>query len=470
MAHLLIIDDEASICWAFRQFGRTEGHSVATAASAEEGLKELEKESPDMIFLDVRLPGIDGLTAMGRLEKIRPGVPIVIMTAFGQLETAIRAVRQGALDYLAKPFDLEEVRTLIEQALAEKSPTDSLTPVTYDTAEGEPLLGSSPEMQKVFKKIALATTSDACVHLFGESGTGKELVARAIHHHSHRKSAPFVAINLASLNPALAESALFGHEKGAFTSAEQKHQGLLKKAEGGTVFLDEIAEMPEEIQIKLLRALEHGEFFPVGANRPMTSDFRILSATHRDLLERVQMGDFRHDLFFRLNTLTIELPPLRRRLEDLPMLVSHFLSSMAQKNRLPLSALSEQAMEELRRRNWHGNVRELRNAIEYAMIHARKGTILPYHLPPPIPSVRSSPPPPEYSLSESIRRWTEEHIGEAASDTPLQPRFLEMVERPFLEQVMAVCGGNCAEAARKLGIHRTTLRNKLAQYGILDDE
>jgi len=441
------------------------GCSVAVAASAEEGLGAARHEQPNVIVLDVRLPGMDGLTAIERFREELGPVPIIVITAYGELATAVQAVRKGAFDYLTKPFDLQVAERAIQRALnAPKPSPDSPPPAAQP--ERETLIGTSPVMQEAFKRIALVAHSDACVHLRGESGTGKELVARAIHRFSRRADGPFVAVNAASLTPTLAESELFGHARGSFTGADSSHKGLLERAHGGTLFFDEVADIPLALQVKLLRVLEHGEILPVGADRPATADFRVISATHQNLSQRVAEGAFRHDLYFRLITFEIELPPLRERGDDVLVLAEQFLERLCVRDGTARPALSPQVRAELLARPWHGNVRELRNAIEHATILARCGEILPEHLPPPAPSTIDSGPLGGQTVASLIREWTESALqsGEASGD--LYNRLLRLVEPPLLEAVMAHCRGQCAAAARELGLHRTTLRKKLDELGI----
>ncbi len=467
MAHFLIVDDEESICWGFAKLAAEMGHTADTAASAEEGLKLAGAARPDVIVLDVRLPGMDGLEAIAHFRDRLGSVPIIVITAYGELPTAVKAVRTGAFDYLTKPFDLAVAQRAIERALASPAPSPGDVP---PPSPGEDhLVGTSSAMQEVFKRIALVAASDACVHLRGESGTGKELAARAIHRYSRRAAGPFVAINVASLSPTLAESELFGHTRGAFTGADQARKGLLEQADGGTIFLDEVADIPMSIQVKLLRALEHREMLPVGATRSVRSDFRIISATHQNLPERVAERAFRHDLYFRLITFEIEIPPLRERREDIPALADHFLALLAAKSDRPVPSISAQAMEELGRLPWYGNVRELRNAIEHAMVLARSGTITVDQLPPPLPASLSSDAVQEDALARLIRQWTEARLDAPDEADDLYERLLRTVEPPLLRAVMQAHHGQCAPAARCLGLHRTTLRKKLDQFGIAEE-
>jgi len=325
------------------------------------------------------------------------------------------------------------------------------------------IIGRSAAIQTVFKQIALCAPTDACIHLHGESGTGKELVARAIHRYSRRAAGPLVPVNIASLSPSLAESELFGHVRGAFTGAEQPRRGLLEQAHGGTVFLDEVADIPLSLQVKLLRVLEHGEIWPVGADRPRQADFRLISATHQDLREKIADGSFRHDLYFRLISFQIDLPPLRARREDIAELADDFLRQLAARNGTWHPSLSAEALAELERRPWHGNVRELQNVLEHALIVARGGAIDRNHLPPPVPGTAPGARGGTAAVQSLLGAW-----GAAAAaredEQDLYTRFLALVEPPLLTAVMEAHGGQVTSAARCLGLHRTTLRKKLDQY------
>jgi two-component system nitrogen regulation response regulator GlnG len=466
MAKLMVVDDEESICWALSRLGQGLGHEVTVASSAEQALELAAQDPPDAVVLDVRLPGISGLEAIGRLRQLSGDVPIIVITAYGDLKTAVDAVRQGAFEYLIKPFDLEAMERAIGRALASRQPRAAL-------AQGQSvggLVGRSPAMQQVFKQLALAAAADANVLLCGESGTGKELAARAIHKYSDRADGPFVAVNVAAISPALAESELFGHVRGAFTGAERERSGLLVQADGGTLFLDEVADIPLAAQIKLLRALEHGEVLPVGAGHPVMSDFRVVSATHQDLLAKVQRGEFRHDLYFRLSAFRVDLPPLRERRGDIRELAEHFLHLHGAGRQTKLPVFSESALAELERRPWYGNVRELRNAVEHALIVARAAIVEPEHLPAPadaswMPGL-ARPEGVDAQIAGLLLRWTESQLATGPQAGDLYEHLLRLVEPPFLRAALDAHHGQCAAAARALGLHRTTLRKKLEQYGI----
>lgn len=473
MAKLLVIDDEPSICWGLTQLGKRMRHDVVSASSAEEGIQLASRSVPSAVLLDVRLPGMDGLTALPRLKELVPDAPIIVMTAHGDLSTAVEAVRLGAVDYVAKPFDLAQIERVIERALAQPELAAAAPP---RDASVDGLVGRSPVMQEVFKRIALVAPAEACVTLAGESGTGKELVARAIHRYSRRSTGPLVAVNIAALNPTVAESELFGHVRGAFTGADQPRTGLLVQADGGTLFLDEVADIPLTVQVKLLRALEYGEVFPVGSSQPVRTSFRAISATHQDLAAKVRAGEFRHDLYYRLTTFHIELPPLRTRGDDLPLLVDFFLQQFGE-SPSGQPRISRAALAELQRREWHGNVRELRNAIEHALILSQGGLILPEHLPPPLPMLSETAAAPSVSNNETashltdqiatlLQRWLQQRLGSGDATVNLNDEFLALVEPPFLQAILNKHRGQCAAAARALGLHRTTLKKKLDQYGI----
>lgn len=462
MSNLVIVDDEQSICWGLARLAKSLNHHADCFSSAEDALRQAPALSPAVLFLDVRLPGMDGLTAIGHFRQVWPHVPIIVMTAYGDLHTAVQAVRCGAMEYVIKPFDLDRIERVLERAMNVTTNLAATPSKTVDAVGG--LVGHSPVMQEVYKQIALAANSQANILITGESGTGKELAARAIHDHSLRANGPFVAVNVASLTDTLAESELFGHAKGAFTGADAERTGLLQQADGGTLFLDEVADIPLTTQVKLLRALEYGQFYAVGSHEMVQSDFRVVSATHQDLIEAVQANRFRHDLYFRLAAFRIHLPPLRQREDDIVLLAQHYLNLCSP----PANSIhfSESAVAELKTRAWSGNVRELRHAVEHAVIVARSGTIEPEHF----PSVEwhSSPgsnqQDTETALIQIVRNWAIHQL--AVEPEKLYEQLLQVIEPPLLEAAFQYHGSQYSAAARQLGIHRTTLRKKMDQYGI----
>jgi DNA-binding NtrC family response regulator len=464
MSRILIVDDESSIAWALREFLTDEGHDVEIAATAEDALRVAEGGGFDAALLDVRLPGMDGLTALGSLRQRLGASPVVVMTAFGSLETAVRAVNGGAFDYLIKPFDLDQAADVVRRALGANGhrDRDAAGETTPSSTPGS-MIGRSPAMQEVFKRIALVAPTDAPVLITGESGTGKELVARAIHRHGARRDGPYLPVCLPALSPGLIEAELFGHARGAFTGAVGDRKGLLELADGGTVFLDEVGDIPPTLQVKLLRAIEHREVTPVGEARPRATNFRVVAATNRPLAVLMASGEFREDFFFRLNVFPLHLPALRDRPDDIPVLAEHFL-----RGAIPAASgtpyFSDEALAELCRRPWPGNVRELRNAVEHAAIVARGGPILPAHLPArPTPAANLPDNPPD-DLAGPVASWAGREA--ALTGIPLYDRFLDTVEPPLLRAVLAASGQNRAAAAQALGIHRATLRQKLRRHGI----
>jgi DNA-binding NtrC family response regulator len=485
MSSILIVDDEESICWGLSRLLTGEGHEVRVASSAEDAFDAIPANKPDLVVLDVRLPGMDGLTAMSHLRDLAGPVPIVVITAFGTLNTAVAALSEGAFDYLPKPFNLDQAAAVIHRALAAPTKSQIAPEGSFVPADDE-LFGTSPAMQEVFKRIALVAPTDAAVLISGESGTGKELVARAIHRHSLRSAAPLVPVNLASLSPTLVESELFGHVRGAFTGATSARQGLLELANGATVFFDEAGDIPLSVQVKLLRVLEQQEVTPVGDTQPRRTSFRVVAATNRDLRKECAEGRFRQDLFFRLAVFEIQLPPLRDRREEIPKLAQRFLRRLAGSKQSPPHLLDD-TIAELARRDWPGNVRELRNAIEHGALMARSGAIAPEHLPPPTfldgardsdevdefariqPAERAAPDrvsassaDPATTLSEAAGAWAHTQLASANPPADLYQQFLSTAEPALFDAVLAATSGNRAQAAALLGIHRATLRKKMS--------
>jgi two-component system nitrogen regulation response regulator GlnG len=460
MSHVLVVDDEDSICWALERLLTNGGHSVTVAASAEEAIQSVGTRRPDLVVLDVRLPGLDGLSAMRHLAERAGPIPVVVITAYGNLEVAVTAIQNGAFDYLAKPFDLEQAATVIDRALAHGARSHVELPA-LPMGMGEELLGKSPAMQEVFKRIALVAPTDAAVFISGESGTGKELVARAIHRHSARADRPFVPVHLASLSPTLVESELFGHVSGAFTGAEGPRLGVLELADQATVFFDEAGDIPPSVQVKLLRVLEQHEVTPVGSADSRTTSFRVIAATNRDARQGEESFALRSDLYFRLAAFEIRLPPLRERVEDIPFLAEHFLARIARSGGT-VTRFTRAAMTELCRRAWPGNVRQLRHAIEHGALLARGGEIAPEHLPSPMDA--SPEKTVEGNLESAVRDWAERQMATGASQSDLYQAFLAQAEPPLMDVVLRSTLRNQSAAADILGIHRATLRKKLSEH------
>jgi len=436
-ATILVVDDEASQRELLGGFAARLGYRVREAASGEEALESIQREPPDLVLLDVRLPGISGIETLERIRESVPDLPVLLITAFADLRQAVAAMKGGAEDYLAKPVDLDELRAAMADALGTSAAgrTDlepSTPPVPAD------LVCESPSMRHLVSTIAVVAPSKAPVLITGESGTGKEVLARLIHAWSPQQGGPLIAANCASLPDALIESELFGHTKGAFTGASETRQGFFRAAHGGTLFLDEIAEMPLHLQPKLLRALETGQIMPVGSDRPVEVDTRLIAATNRDLEKEVAEGRFRDDLYYRINVVELAIPPLRERSEDIAPLTRHFASEFSGG---PVR-LSPQAMQCLLAYSWSGNVRELRNAVQRACLLSRGDVILPEHLPPKIAALASQ---------------------SGVQDAPRGR--LSQVERATILATLQECGGNRTQAAKKLGISRRALIYKIRDIG-----
>ncbi|MEO1523904.1 MAG: sigma-54 dependent transcriptional regulator [Planctomycetota bacterium] len=463
--HVLVVDDEPSICWALEKMLKSEGHSVAVASSAEEGLRSAAEKRPALVILDVRLPKQDGISALPEFLKVTDHAPVVIITAFGDLETAVAAVKNGATDYLTKPFKLEDALRTCRQWLAKSKHHTAPVPPEPMQLDGSALVGTSPTMQHVFRQIALVADSDLSVLITGETGTGKELVASAIHRHSHRSDQTYLAVAPVSFNEDLIESELFGHVKGAFTGADDSRAGLFERAEGGTILLDEIGDLPLATQVKLLRVLEQGQYSRVGEVQPRQADVRIIAATNCNLHRSVAENQFREDLFHRLAGVQIHLPPLRERSEDLFPLCKHFLSAM--KYPSAEEAIDESLINELGSRPWHGNIRELRNAVEHAAVVARGRPLSIADFPKPHPGKQMGIVVNEPTLEGVIEQWTRNTIAEAENpEGSLHSEFMASAEAAFLKVVLQHTKGNRGRAAELLGIHRGTLRERLRGYGL----
>jgi two-component system nitrogen regulation response regulator GlnG len=458
MPKILVVDDEQAICWGIERLGNSLGHQVFVASSAEQGLRLAAECQPDLLILDVRLPGVDGLTAMSEFRRVLGAAPIVVITAFGDLSTAVKAVQNGAFEYVLKPFDLQEIRSTIRRALL----SAQSSPVAEQLELGDGLLGKTPQMQEVFKRIALAAAADAAVLLEGECGVGKATAARAIHRHSARADKPFVNVNLSAHDAVQAEQELFGLTAGSSSNSIRSQQGLLRAAQGGTLFIEDVGELPAVVQIKLMQVLETRELPEIESEKPHKLDVRVISAATGRLIDRVRQSEFRLDLFHKLSEFEIFLPALRDRLADIPLLARHFASQ----RRGTIVSFAEETITELMNRPWHGNVRELGNAIEHALVIARAGLILKEHLPPPLPEFVSDSDSADLatSLTDLAKRRATDLLADPQAEGFVYEKFLEEIEPALLESAMNQFAHECAPAARALGLHRTTLKRKLDQY------
>jgi nitrogen regulation protein NR(I) len=471
MPTLLIVDDEKNVLYALERGLRAEGLRIVTAQTGKAGINLVEREKPDAVLLDVRLPDLSGLDVLKELRRIDPKLPVIVMTTHGTAETAIEAMQRGAFDYLLKPWDLDELIDLVHKAL-EAGRLSHVRALIDPSAESEDcadhVIGRSPAMQSVFKEIGRIAAQNVSVLILGESGTGKELVARAIYDHSRRSEQPFLAINCAAIPETLLESELFGHEKGAFTGADRVRIGKFEQAHRGTLFLDEIGDAAAATQSKILRVLQDGKFERVGGNETIQVDVRIIAATSRNLDQAMQQKQFRPDLYFRLNTFTLMLPPLRERTDDIPLLAEYFLERHRRELMADVRGISPEALEVLKTHSWPGNVRELESAVKYALVHSMTDVVTPLALPA---SVRGQPDEDAETSSaaedhelDDVRHLVRELLTEKAVN--LSEAVHAAVDRILLEQVLASVGGHQARAAEILGLSRNTLRTRLQQLGL----
>lgn len=458
---ILVIDDEESICFAFKRYFETRHTPVVVANTVREGRRLYFERRPDVVFLDVRLGDGSGLDLLEELRREDPAACVVMITAYGSLDTVTRAIRNKAFDYLVKPLDLDRAAEVFAQALAGRAARQEAHASPGDEADppgGTAIIGRSAAIQEVFKRIGLVSQSGASVLIHGPTGTGKELVARAIHEHSPREAEPFVTVNCAALPENLVESELFGYARGAFTGADADKPGRFEMAHHGTLFLDEIGELPTAAQVKLLRFLDSQTIERLGSVSPICVDVRILAATNRDLPHEVAAGRFRSDLYYRLAVIQIEVPPLCRRREDIAMLAEHFLAELA-----PGRGISDDAMAILVAGDWPGNVRELRNALEHAAVVSGTGPILPTHLPDAI--VAGGARADAAVLDELVGRYLDQMMPHATAPhrTALLRTAVVPIERAVIRRALAETGGKQTAAAQLLGIHRNTLRTKLRE-------
>ena len=469
---ILIADDDAAIRTVLHQALGRAGYDVRTTATAAGLWRWVSQGEGNLVITDVVLPDESGFNLLPRIKRLRPDLPVVVMSAQNTILTAITAAERGAFDYLPKPFDLKELIALVQRALATPQAQSAPSTQAETNEERLPLIGRSPAMQEIYRVIARLTQTDLTVMIVGESGTGKELVARALHDYGRRRNGPFVAVNMAAIPKELVESELFCHERGAFTGATNRGIGRFEQAEGGTLFLDEIGDMPLEAQTRLLRVLQQGEYTTVGGRIPIKTDVRIIAATNRELRQLIQQGLFREDLYYRLNVVPLRLPPLRERVEDIPDLVRHFLRK-AEEEGLPPKYLDAGAMQLLRQYRWPGNVRELENLIRrLAVLHAGETipeTAIATELKEPPRASAANDPEHSQSLSAAIEHHLAQYFAEHGEGLPppgVYDRILQDVERPLISICLAATRGNQIRAAHLLGLNRNTLRKKIRDLGL----
>jgi two-component system NtrC family response regulator/two-component system nitrogen regulation response regulator GlnG len=472
MPSVLIVDDEPSICTGLQRLLEGRGYSCTAVGNAEQAHDAVRRRRPDVALLDVRLPGESGLSLMRQLAASSPAIRFVVMTAYGTMETAIEAMREGAFDYLLKPLDLDRVAQTVDRAVQHSTRPEVAVRADSDPPARGALVGSSPAMHEIYKTIGALTRHDVTVVIVGESGTGKELVARAIHDHSPRGQEPFVAINCGAIPPSLLESELFGHERGSFTDAHETKLGKFEMAGGGTIFLDEIAEMSLSLQVKILRALQEREIERIGGRNPIPIRARILAATHRDLQEQVNRGLFREDLLYRLQVASIRLPPLRERREDLAVLTAAFLGRFAAELRKPVSGISRAALARLQAHRWPGNVRELENVLQRAVVMCRGPIIDVDDLSPlsddPLGMPGDGVPPADWK--RSLRAYAQHRLDARQPGDHLYDDMLLRTEQVVIEAALERFQGNQVATAQALGISRNTLRKRLVQFSLLADD
>jgi two-component system nitrogen regulation response regulator GlnG len=463
MPTLLVIDDEPSILHFFRRAFHEPEVKLLTAESAAEGVEKVAQYHPDVVILDINLPDQSGLKAFQRIHQLDAKIPVIFITGHGTTATAIEAMRLGAYEYLLKPLELDQLTDLVERAFAisRLMRVPAVVPQAGPAEESSDLLvGRGPAMQEVYKAIGRVAPQDVTVLILGESGTGKELVARAIYHYSRRSAGPFLAINCAAIPEPLLESELFGHERGAFTGADRKRIGKFEQCNGGTLFLDEIGDMTPLTQTKILRVLQDGQFERVGGNETIKTDVRVIAATNRDLDKLRAAGQFRSDLYYRLNVYTIKLPPLRERNDDLPLLVEHFLKRFSRELGKEVHRAAPETLELLRRYPWPGNVRELQSVLKQALLQASGPVLLPEFLPPGIRGEGKAAP----LTGTDLEQFIQERLR--AGSRNLYAEWQALTDRQLLTHLLRHTGNNLSQTARILGINRSTLRNKLAALGL----
>ena len=462
MKPVWIVDDDRSIRWVIEKALSREGIAFNSFSSAQDALDALSGDSPEVLVSDIRMPGLSGLELLNAVKQRHPAVPVIVMTAYSDLDSAVAAFQGGAYEYLPKPFDVDQAVELIRRALDESRRETQAVETVFESKE---ILGQAPAMQEVFRAIGRLSQSSATVLITGESGTGKELVARALHRHGARAQKPFVAINTAAMPKDLLESELFGHERGSFTGAQQQRRGRFEQAEGGTLFLDEIGDMPPELQTRLLRVLSDGTYYRVGGHQQIKANVRVIAATHQNLEQRVREGTFREDLYHRLNVIRLRLPSLRERSEDVPLLARHFLAVSAKQLGVDPKRLSEDALAHLARLEFPGNVRQLENLCHWLTVMAPGQVIDTGDLPTEFRD----------QVATSSADWLAalEHEAErrlARGETGILDALARQFERALITKALERTAGRRIEAANLLGMGRNTITRKIAELGIEDDD
>lgn len=469
---VLVVDDDKNLRFSFRRLLPPGEYEIIEAGSGEEALEFLRKAHADLIFLDIKMPGIGGMETLAEIQKITRKIPVIIMTAFGTTDTAINAVKQGAFDFILKPFEVGRVKALTESALeAHRLMSEPVgwQPEDAEKWEGQMLIGQSKPMQEVYKQIGRVATSDVAVLIEGDSGTGKELVARAIYHHSQRADRPFMAINCAAIPDNLLESELFGFERGAFTSADHRKIGKFEQADGGTLLLDEIGDMSLMTQAKILRILQDGTFERVGGTQTLSADVRIIAATNHNLIDLIKQGAFREDLFFRLSVFNIRLAPLRERREDIRPLIEYFISRFNRELDKSIATVPDSVFEKLSRYDWPGNVRELENVVKRAVVVTSGDIILPESI---SFGAAAGPPTPEAVLKKGIEELLEPVFARLAAEHQKDEavQLIPTLEKLLIKRALEFCGGKQVHAAKLLGIARQTLHNRIVEWGLADEK
>lgn len=459
-----VVDDDRSIRWVLEKALQKASIQTRAFSNANTMLDALSRERPDAILTDIRMPGIDGLELLRQLQENYPDLPVVIMTAHSDLESAVSAFNGGAFEYLPKPFDVDEAVDLVARACTHSQRSPSREADSGLPEKTPEIIGEAPAMQEVFRAIARLARSHITVLINGESGTGKELVARALHRHSPRADKPFIALNMAAIPRDLLESELFGHERGAFTGAHTRRAGRFEQADGGTLFLDEIGDMPAELQTRLLRVLAEGEFFPVGSHAPVKVDVRIIAATHQNLEQLVAEGRFREDLFHRLNVIRIHIPPLRERRQDIGLLLRHFLKEAAQELNVETKTLLSEVEDYLCRLDWPGNVRQLENTCRWITVMASGKDVHLDDLPPELLKTRQETATVAADWRESFTQWIDVRLRRG--DRDVAKDAIESAEGILIKTALQFTRGRRQEAAKLLGYGRNTLTRKISELNL----